>query len=86
MHSISFNRFQIEILLCGINFSFSNLFSLVADDMDQEECDDGMCSDMDDRASETDSKKEGSRGTSRGSSSEGKSHGNSSKPRRYIFV
>lgn len=54
--------------------------------MDQDECDDGMCSDMDDRVSETDSKKEGSRGTSRGSSSEGKSHGNSSKPRRYIFV
>lgn len=66
-------------------FPFTNLFLLVADDMDREECDDGMCSDMDDRASETDSKKEGSLGTSRGSSIEGKSHGNSSKPRRYIF-
>lgn len=50
--------------------------------MDQEE-DDVLCSDVDDPASETDSKKEGSRGTSRGSSSESKSHGNSSKPRRY---
>lgn len=50
-------------------------------DMDQEE-DDVLCSDVDDPASETDSKKEGSRGTSRGSSSESKSHGNSSKPRR----
>lgn len=45
--------------------------------------DDVLCSDVDDPASETDSKKEGSRGTSRGSSSESKSHGNSSKPRRY---
>lgn len=57
---------------------------LVADmnDMDQDECDDTLGSDMDDRASETDSKKDGSRGTSRGSSNEGKSQGNSSKPRR----
>ncbi|XP_055315671.1 homeobox protein slou-like isoform X4 [Sitodiplosis mosellana] len=51
-------------------------------DDDQDECDDVMCSDIDDRTSETDSKKEGSRGTSRGSSNESKSHGNSSKPRR----
>lgn len=51
-------------------------------DMDQDD-DDVLCSDVDDPASETDSKKEGSRGTSRGSSSESKSHGNSSKPRRY---
>lgn len=55
----------------------------IHDDDDQDECDDVMCSDIDDRASETDSKKEGSRGTSRGSSNESKSHGNSSKPRRY---
>lgn len=51
--------------------------------MDQDECDDVMGSDMDDRASETDSKKDDSRGTSRGSSSDGKAQGNSSKPRRY---
>lgn len=59
-------------------------YRLVADinDDDQDECDDVMCSDIDDRASETDSKKESSRGTSRGSSNESKSHGNSSKPRR----
>lgn len=60
------------------------LYFLVADmnDIDHDECDDVLCSDIDDRASETDSKKEGSRGTSRGSSNESKSHGNSSKPRR----
>lgn len=52
--------------------------------MDQDECDDAMGSDMDDRASETDSKKDDSRGTSRGSSSDGKAQGNSSKPRRYL--
>lgn len=52
-------------------------------EMDQDECDDVMGSDMDDRASETDSKKDDSRGTSRGSSSDGKAQGNSSKPRRY---
>lgn len=59
-------------------------FYLVADinDHDQEECDDVMCSDIDDRASEAESKKGGSRGTSRGSPNESKSHGNSSKPRR----
>ncbi|KAG4080191.1 hypothetical protein HA402_008262 [Bradysia odoriphaga] len=51
-------------------------------EMDQDECDDAMGSDMDDRASETDSKKDDSRGTSRGSSSDGKAQGNSSKPRR----
>lgn len=51
-------------------------------DMDQDECDDTLGSDIDDRASESDSKKDGSRGTSRGSSNEGKSQGNSSKPRR----
>lgn len=71
-----------------LQFFFSRrcfvIFGLVADinDDDQDECDDVMCSDIDDRASETDSKKEGSRGTSRGSSNESKSHGNSSKPRR----
>lgn len=54
-------------------------------DIDQDECDDVLCSDIDDPASETDSKKEGSRGTSRGSSNESKSHGNSSKPRRYLL-
>lgn len=66
-------------------FRALSLYCLVADmhdDDDQDECDDVMCSDIDDRASETDSKKEGSRGTSRGSSNESKSHGNSSKPRR----
>ncbi|XP_055850747.1 homeobox protein slou [Episyrphus balteatus] len=58
-------------------------------DMDQDEmCDDAMSSDIDDRASETDSKKGGSR-NSRGSSSDGKGPGGSSggggggsKPRR----
>lgn len=54
-------------------------------DMDQDECDETICSDVDDRASETDSKKDGSRGTSRGSSNEGKSQGNSSKPRRWVL-
>lgn len=49
-------------------------------DMDQDECDDTIGSDLED--GETDSKKDGSRGTSRGSSNEGKSQGNSSKPRR----
>lgn len=49
--------------------------------MDQDECDETVGSDIDDHASETDSKKGGSR-NSRGSSSESKSQGNSSKPRR----
>lgn len=55
---------------------------LVGDDMEQDDCDETLGSDTDDRASETDSKKSGSRGTSRGSSHEGKSQGNTSKPRR----
>lgn len=71
-------------LLCECDklsfFSPSFVSSIVADDMDQDDCDE--TSDIDDRASETDSKKDGSRGTSRGSSNEGKSQGNSSKPRR----
>ncbi|XP_055907829.1 homeobox protein slou [Eupeodes corollae] len=54
-------------------------------DMNHDEmCDDAMSSDIDDRASETDSKKGGSR-NSRGSSSDGKGPGGSgggSKPRR----
>lgn len=50
-------------------------------ELDPEECDDTMGSDMDDHTSETDSKKDGSRGTSRGSSNDGKGQ-NSSKPRR----
>lgn len=60
-------------------------FLLGADmnEMDPDDCDDAMGSDIDDRASETDSKKDGSRGTSRGSSNDGKGgQGNSSKPRR----
>lgn len=71
--------------LCFLFFSLSLSGSHeVADDMDQDECDETIGSDIDDRASETDSKKDGSRGTSRGSSNEGKSQGNSSKPRRYV--
>lgn len=65
-------------------FYFFCVSFAVADDMDQDECDETIGSDIDDRASETDSKKGGSRGTSRGSSNEGKSQGNSSKPRRYV--
>lgn len=52
----------------------------VKDDMDQDDmCDDG--SDVDDHASETDSKKSGSR-TPHDSTGDGKSQGSSSKPRR----
>lgn len=59
----------------------SILFSCsVKDDMDQDDmCDDG--SDVDDHASETDSKKSGSR-TPHDSTGDGKSQGSSSKPRR----
>lgn len=48
-------------------------------EMDQDECDDGMSSDIDDGGSDTDSKKD-----SRGSSSDGKGNGGGggSKPRR----
>lgn len=66
---------------CNVYFPF-RLTATDINDMDQDECDDTLGSDMDDRASDTDSKKGGSRGTSRGSSNDGKAQGNSSKPRR----
>lgn len=54
-------------------------------DMDADDGDETMGSDMDD---DTDSKKGGSRGTSRGSSHDGKTTGgsSSSKPRRYVHI
>lgn len=78
-----FDAFDVLFLPFFSSLSLSLAFKVV-DDMDQDECDETIGSDIDDRASETDSKKDGSRGTSRGSSNEGKSQGNSSKPRRYV--